>query len=240
MLECLERLGEQCNPVNPATCASGESNIGNMPQTDPRQVVSPNSNQTLQDPPQLDAYLRPEELSRKRKEEETPTLAPKREEFDVKEEPESPGLREGDITQASQPSELPQERSVDPGTEAYSQDASGGPSDASWIVVMNELRSVQFACEQLRTRMDSAEIGTDMSEDLSRRISRFEETVNLNQANESFRRIIRLEESAGHGHVRESLREYQLKVNQRSANIESLTNRLQTRAWLVLKNSYVT
>ena len=38
LLGCLERLGEQRNPVNPATCASGENNIGNMPQTDLRQV----------------------------------------------------------------------------------------------------------------------------------------------------------------------------------------------------------
>ena len=38
---------------------------------------------------------------------ETSTPAPKREEFDVKEEPESPGLREGETTQPSQPSQLP-------------------------------------------------------------------------------------------------------------------------------------
>ena len=35
LLECLERLGEQRNP---ATCASGENNVGSMPQIDPRQV----------------------------------------------------------------------------------------------------------------------------------------------------------------------------------------------------------
>ena len=105
--ECLESLEGQHNSVNPATCASGESNVGNVPQTDPRQVVSPSSNQTLpqeplhmQDQPRLEAYLGPEEAASKCKEEETP----KREEFDVKEEPVSPGLREGEATQPSQPS----------------------------------------------------------------------------------------------------------------------------------------
>ena len=61
--------------------------------------------------------------------------------------------------------------------------------------------------------MDSTEIGTDVSEvreilkDLSLRISRFEESVNLDHVNESLRRIIRLEERLGHGRVCESLRE---------------------------------
>ena len=45
---------------------------------------------------------------------------------------------------------------------------------------MTELRSAEFASEQLRTRMDSIEVGTDTSElresqsTLSSRISRFE------------------------------------------------------------------
>ena len=55
----------------------------------------------MQDPPRLDAYLEPEESSSKCKEEEKPTLAPKREEVDVKEEPEPLGLREGETTQPS-------------------------------------------------------------------------------------------------------------------------------------------
>ena len=57
------------------------------------------------------------------------------------------------------------------------------------------------------------------------------ESVNLNHVNESLRRIIRREESIGHGRVCESLRECHLKVNQCNANIERLTNRLQTQTW---------
>ena len=116
-LECLDRLGKRLNPAIPATCASGVSDVGNLSQTHQRQVMSPNSSQTLpqdplhvQDPPRVDTYLRSEETSSKC-EEETPTSAPKREEFDVKEEPESPGLREGETAHPSQRSELPEERS---------------------------------------------------------------------------------------------------------------------------------
>ena len=65
LLECLNRLGEQSNPV--ATCASGETNGGSLPHTDPRQVMSPNTSQTLpQDPfrmqesPQVNTNLRSE------------------------------------------------------------------------------------------------------------------------------------------------------------------------------------
>ena len=122
-----------------------------------------------------------------------------------------PGLREGETTQPSQPSELPPEWSADPENAACYQDASNGPSEAPWVYVMNELRSVQFACEQLRIRMDSVEVGGDTRElreiqgNLSSRIGRFEKSVNLHHVNESLRRIIRLEESVGHGHVGEYL-----------------------------------
>ena len=81
---------------------------------------------------------------------------------------------------------------------------------------MNEpIGSVQFACEQLRTRMDSVEIGTDVSEileiqgDLSRRISRLGECVSLGQENESLSRITRLEESIVQGQVNTFPRECQ-------------------------------
>ena len=79
--------------------------------------------------------------------------------------------------------------------------------------VMNELRSVQFACEQLRDRVSGIETSSDMSElresqaNLSNRIRQFKESVNVHHANESLPRIIRLEASVGHGHVGESLRE---------------------------------
>ena len=97
---------------------------------------------------------------------------PKKEEFDVKEEPESPGLGEGATAQASQPSVLPQERSCDAEASVPYQDTRSGPRQAPWIYVRNELRSVQLACEQLRTQadsvlrtqVDSVVIGVDVSE----------------------------------------------------------------------------
>ena len=95
----------------------------------------------MQEPPRVDTYLRYDEPSNKCKEEETLTPALKREEFDVKEEPESPGLREWENIQSSQPSQLPPERSADPENATCYQDTRGGPSEAPWIYVMNELRS---------------------------------------------------------------------------------------------------
>ena len=97
----LVRVSEQTwrtpNPVVPATCASGKSNEGSLPHTDPRQVMSPNTSQTLpqdpfwmQEPPRLNANLRSETSFARCKEEGTPTSM---EGFDVKEEPESPGFR---------------------------------------------------------------------------------------------------------------------------------------------------
>ena len=44
---CLNRMGRQLNTTNPATCASGEGSVGSLPHADPRQVMSPNSSQTL-------------------------------------------------------------------------------------------------------------------------------------------------------------------------------------------------
>ena len=87
--------------------------------------------------------------------------------------------------------------------------------------------------------MDSAEAGTDMSElreiqnNLSSRISRFEESVNLHHVNESLRRIIRLEESVGHGHVGESVREFHVRLSQWqcAANLARLEDRMRTQNW---------
>ena len=85
--------------------------------------------------------------------------------------------------------------------------------------------------------MESNEIGTDVSEildtqgDLSRRISRIEESVSLGRDNDSLRRINRLEESVGQGQANEHLREYQAKVDQCVASVERLTNRLRMKGW---------
>ena len=111
---------------------------------------------------------------------------------------------------------LPPERSADLETTTCYQDTRSGPSKAQWIYNMSELRSVQFACEQLRIRV---EIGTDQSElrgfrTTSRVIGRLEESVNLHHVNESLHKIIRLEQNVGHGRVGESLRECHVKWNQ--------------------------
>ena len=102
---------------------------------------------------------------------------------------------------------------------------------------MNELRS-QFVCEQLRTRMDGIEVYTDLSglrenqDDLSSRIGRFEESVNLHglhHVNESLHRIIRLEASVGHGHVSASLRECHVRANQCTDNLARLEDRIRAQ-----------
>ena len=98
----------------------------------------------MQEPPRVDTNVRPENSSTRSKEEETPTSVHKKEEFDVKEEPASPGLGEGVTAQTSQPSALPQEQSYDPEVSVLFQDTRSGLSQAPWTYVMNELRSVQF------------------------------------------------------------------------------------------------
>ena len=106
LVECLDMTGAQLNTTNPATCASGEGYVGSLPHADPRQAMSRSSSQALpqdpfhvQEPPRVDNHRRSDEPSNKCREKETSTPAPKREEFDVKSEPESPGLREGETTQ---------------------------------------------------------------------------------------------------------------------------------------------
>ena len=53
---------------------------------------------------------------------------------------------------------------------------------------MSELRSVQFACEQLRDRVNGIEASSDVRElredqaNLSNRVRQFEESVNLGMA----------------------------------------------------------
>ena len=131
LAECLDRIGAQPNTSIPATCATGSGNIGNSPYANPGQVMSPDSRQNLpqdalhvRELPRVETHLRPNEPSDKCKEEETPASVPKREEFDVTEEPESPSLGERETSQPSQSSQLPPERPADPEHATYYQETS--------------------------------------------------------------------------------------------------------------------
>ena len=57
---------------------------------------------------------------------------------------------------------------------------------------------------------------------LSTRVRRFEESVNLHHVNESLKRSIRLEASVGHGRVGESLRGCHVGLNQCTADFARL------------------
>ena len=109
--------------------------------TDPSQVMSPNVDQIPSQASTSARDLPPEDTSHQSREheckEEAPTLKPEQEQFDVKEEPESPGLGEEGTAQASQ---FPQEPSSGPMHTIYYQDARTGPSEAPWTWAMNELR----------------------------------------------------------------------------------------------------
>ena len=98
--------------------------------------------------------------------------------------------------------------------EVHYQDTSRGPCEAPWIYAMNELRI--DGVEALR------DVGglREGQEDLSNRIARFDECVNLNRVSESLRRIIRLEASVGHGQVAVSLRECHVRVNHCEAGLD--------------------
>ena len=95
---------------------------------------------------------------------------------------------------------------------------------------MNELRSVQHSIAQLRSRVDGVKALRDVRglreglDNLSNRIERFEESVNLNHVNEPLRRIIRLEKSVCHGQVAVNLREYHIRVNHCEADLRDLEN----------------
>ena len=103
--------------------------------------------------------------------------------------------------------------------------------------MLNDLRSIQFAFELLRNRIDGIEAGTDVrglregQDNPQNRIRRFEESVNLHHVNESLNRIIRLEASVGHGHLSESLRECEVTANQCEAGLADLENRMRTQDW---------
>ena len=241
MLECLGRLGSQPNTTIPATCHS-EGGKGEAPpnQTDPPQVMSPNLSQTLhQDsapvrhPPPVDTHV--QSVDHQHKKEETSESKPQQELFDVKEEPESPGLREDGTARSSQPSQLPQERPSDPASNVYYQDTSQGTNEAPWSYVMNELRSVQYSFELLRSRIDGIEANADAGglregqDNLSTRIRRFEESISVHQVNDFLNRIVRLETSVGHGQIGESRRDCRVRLNQLETGLTNLENRMRTQ-----------
>ena len=126
LAECLDRLGGVSILAALAVCASEGAAEYYRPQPNPRQVVSPSSSQTLpQDTShtqvpnrEADANVRTENSPAKCKEEEASTTStPAKEDFDVKEEPESEsaGSRAKMPAQASQPSVLETERGLEPG-----------------------------------------------------------------------------------------------------------------------------
>ena len=154
LVECFGRMGTQSNASAPATRVSGEDEGGaSSLHTDPCQVASPNLSQILpqdssqvRDAPRVDTRLRPDDLPNKCKDEETPATEPKREQYDVS------WFETRWNCSTKSTSQLPQEQSADPEHNTYYQDTSHGPSEAPWIYVINELRSIQFAFEQLSTK----------------------------------------------------------------------------------------
>ena len=106
---------------------------------------------------------------------------------------------------------------------------------------MNELRlvqaPVQLSVALLGNRIDDVEETTDAREscegqsNLSARIRRFEETINLHQAHDSLNRIARLETSVGQGRIGESLRNCRVRMNQLEAGLTELEQRIRTQDW---------
>ena len=97
---------------------------------------------------------------------------------------------------------------------------------------MNELsRSVQHSIAQLRSRVDEVEDLRDASglhegpDNLSSRIGRFEENVNLNHVNDALRRIVRLEDCVG----QVAARGCHTRMNHCEAGRQSLENRMRTQ-----------
>ena len=103
---------------------------------------------------------------------------PAKEEFDEGSTLEMP-------TQASQPSVLENERPHEPEIPDPNRDTQENSFQVPWIDVMNELRSVQQSCRQLRTQVEGIASNADAShivasqEALSRRISRIEDRIVL-------------------------------------------------------------
>ena len=116
------------------------------------------------------------------------------------------------------------------------QDTSRGPCEAPWIYAMSELRSAQHSIELLRGRIDGVEALRDVRElregldNITSRIGRFEESVNMNHVNESLRRITRLEECISQ--VAASLIECHTRVNHCETDCQNLENRMRTQGCL--------
>ena len=181
LAECLDRLGGVPSLAAPAACASDGAAEYYLSQPSLRQVMSPNSSQTLpQDPfhvhptQEADACVRTRNSPVKCKEEASMASMPAKEEFDVKEEPEefgvkeepeseSGGSRNGTPAQASQPSVLENERPHEPEVPVSNRDTQEAFFQVPWNDVLNELRSVQQSCKQLRTQVEGIGSNVDMS-----------------------------------------------------------------------------
>ena len=196
LTECLDRLSRVPNLAAPAACASEGAVEYFRSQPNPRQVVSPNSSQTLpQDPfytqvphPKADAKVGTKNSPAKCKEEGSskPTICVEDERPHESEIPDS------------------------------NRDTQENFLQVPWIDVMNELRSVQQSCRQLRTQVEGIASNADMSHIVafSRGISRIEDGV-------WFDRNILMREQERNA---ETTREYQAKVDLSLARIERLTN----------------
>ena len=128
-------------------------------------------------------------------------------------------------TQASQPSVLENERPHEPESEFPdpNRDTQENFLRVPWIDIVNELRSVQQSCRQLRIQVEGITSNTDTSdivarqEALSRRLLRIEDGVST---------LVQDQDRAA-----ETSRECQAKADLRLAQIELVNNRIRTRVW---------
>ena len=190
LAECLDRTETQPNTTSPATCASGEGNIGSSPHANPRHVMSPEPSQTL-----LRIHSMYKNPSVKYTKEETPPQCPRGKNSTLKRNQSLPVCEKERLNQVN-------------------QDISSRPSDVPKIYVMNELRSVQFVCEQLRARVDGIEDGADMSD--------------LRESQDNLSTRIRRKR----GHVGgESLGACRVRLNRCPAGLARLEDRMRTQDW---------
>ena len=104
---------------------------------------------------------------------------------------------------------------------------------------MNELGSVQHDDAILRSRINGVEALRDVRElregheALSTRVNSVEECVNVHHVREFTQRIILIEERIGvsGGVIGETLRECQERLNQCTAGLMDLDNRMRTQDW---------
>ena len=104
---------------------------------------------------------------------------------------------------------------------------------------MNELRFAQHDVQLLRSRIDGVEALRDMRElreghdALSTRLSSVEECVNLHHVQEFMHRSILIEARTGvsAGVIGENFRECQVRLDQCTAGLMDLDNRMRTQDW---------